>query len=117
MALRFAKLGANLSLVDLNLQGLEETQRMIKGLTGKDDNIKIMELDVTIRENVSKCTKEAIKYFGHPDIIINNAGIMQKGFTQDINEKFASKVMVVNCESNFWTVRDFLPGMLKRNRG
>lgn len=76
MALRFAKLGANLTLVDLNFPGLEETKRMIKGLTGKDDNIKIMELDVSIRENVSKCTKEAIKYFGPADILINNAGIM-----------------------------------------
>lgn len=42
---------------------------------------------------------------------------MQKGYTHEINEKFASKVMVVNCESNFWTVREVLPGMLKRNRG
>ena len=34
-----------------------------------------------------------------------------------MNEKLASKIMVVNCESNFWTVRDLLPGMMKRNRG
>lgn len=25
--------------------------------------------------------------------------------------------MTVNCESNFWTVRDFLPSMLERNKG
>lgn len=29
----------------------------------------------------------------------------------------AGKVMVVNCESNFWIVRDFLPGMMAKNNG
>jgi len=76
MALRLAKLGGNLTLVDLNLKGLEETKRMIKAAVGKDDNIKIMELDISIRENVSKCTKAATKFFGPADIVINNAGIM-----------------------------------------
>jgi len=42
MALKLAKLGANMTLVDLNFQGLEETKRMIKDAIGKDDNIKIM---------------------------------------------------------------------------
>jgi len=30
MSKRFAKMGANLTLVDLNLQGLEETKKLIK---------------------------------------------------------------------------------------
>lgn len=34
-----------------------------------------------------------------------------------MNEKMAEKVMIVNCESNFWIVRDFLPAMLARNHG
>ena len=76
MAIRFAKLGANLSLVDVNLQGLEETKRMIKDSVGKNDNIKIMELDICIRENITKCAKEAVKFFGPVDILVNNAGIM-----------------------------------------
>ena len=56
VAIRLAKLGACLSLVDLNLAGLEETKRMIKAATGKDDNVKVMECDVSIRQKVSKCT-------------------------------------------------------------
>lgn len=53
MAIKFAKMGAFISLVDVNYKGLEETKEMIKKETGRDDNIKIMELDVSKRDQVS----------------------------------------------------------------
>ena len=56
VAIRLAKLGANLSLVDLNFPGLEETKRMIKAATGKDDNIKLIECDISVRADVSRIT-------------------------------------------------------------
>jgi all-trans-retinol dehydrogenase (NAD+) len=34
-----------------------------------------------------------------------------------MDENLASKTMIVNAESNFWTVREFLPLMLKNNQG
>jgi all-trans-retinol dehydrogenase (NAD+) len=34
-----------------------------------------------------------------------------------MNEVLASKTMIVNAESNMWTVREFLPSMLKKNSG
>ena len=34
-----------------------------------------------------------------------------------MDEKLASKVMVVNAECNWWIIREFLPQMMERNSG
>ena len=49
MALAFAKLGANLSISDINMEGLQETKQIILKTTGKDSNIHAIQLDVTNR--------------------------------------------------------------------
>ena len=48
---------------------------------------------------------------------MNNAGLVQGKFVHEMNEQMASKVMVVNAESNWWTIREFLPAMMQRNSG
>lgn len=35
----------------------------------------------------------------------------------DMSEQEASKSMVINAESHFWITREFLPSMVKRNKG
>lgn len=52
MTLKFAKRGANLTICDLNEEGLNETKRMVKELTGTDDNILIIKLDVSNRQGI-----------------------------------------------------------------
>lgn len=42
---------------------------------------------------------------------------MQGKFFLDTNEETTSKIMTVNAESNFWTIREFLPSMIERNSG
>jgi all-trans-retinol dehydrogenase (NAD+) len=34
-----------------------------------------------------------------------------------MDEKLANKCMIVNAESNFWTVKEFLPSMMERDSG
>ena len=47
------------------------------------------------------------------DILINNAGVVQGGvLAYELNETLASKTMVVNAESHFWTAKEFLPSMV-----
>lgn len=50
-------------------------------------------------------------------MIINNAGIVTgKEFTE-MDEAMISKSMIINCECHFWIIKEFLPAMLKKNRG
>lgn len=117
MAIRFAKRGANLTLSDINEEGLLETKRMIKDETGSDTNILTIKLDISSRQGIKDAAQQGLTKFGEVDILINNAGIVQgKQFT-DLNEGLSSKQFVVNLESHFWITSEFLPAMIRRNSG
>jgi len=53
MTLKFAAAGANLTMCDINMEGLEETKRLVKELTKKDDNLNLLKLDVSDRKAIS----------------------------------------------------------------
>ena len=55
--------------------------------------------------------------FGDVNIIINNAGVAQAKLFHEMSEMKASKSMVINCESHFWIIKQFLSKMIKRNEG
>jgi len=52
MSIELAKLGANLSLSDINIEGLEETKKMILKATLKDNNVCIFKCDVSDIDSV-----------------------------------------------------------------
>ena len=35
----------------------------------------------------------------------------------EMSENLANKTMVINAESHFWLVREFVPAMMRRNKG
>ena len=49
--------------------------------------------------------------------MINNAGIMQVGPFETLDEKISKLTMDVNCMSNLYIVKEFLPEMIKRDEG
>ena len=117
MSQKFAKLGAKLTLADINVEGLEETKKMIKSETGTDLNVNIQKLDVSNRQNVTDLAIQCKEMFGDVDILVNNAGVVQGKAITEMNERFASKVMVINAESHFWLVKEFIEPMMKKNSG
>jgi len=66
---------------------------------------------------VKKVCTEAKKHFGFCHIVINNAGILQKGNFTEINENLAMKVMQVNSISHMWIVKEFIYDMIDKNEG
>ena len=54
MTLNFAKAGANLTIMDINEEGLNETKRMVKELTGTDDNILAIKCDISDRQAITQ---------------------------------------------------------------
>ena len=117
LAQKFAKKGAKLTLSDVNVEGLEETKRIIKQETGTDLNVNCQRLDVSSRQNVSELAAQCKDLFGDVDILINNAGVVQVKPITEQNEKFAGKVMAINAECHFWLVREFIQAMMRKNSG
>jgi NAD(P)-dependent dehydrogenase (short-subunit alcohol dehydrogenase family) len=74
LALKFADLGANIIIADINsVEGL----KTVEEIRGKDVKAEFYKVDVTDYEQVSKFQKEvANSEFGHVDILVNNAGLI-----------------------------------------
>lgn len=51
VAIRLGRLGAKLTIVDIDEKGAQQTQRMIKAQT-KNENVQVFLLDVANREQI-----------------------------------------------------------------
>ncbi|CAG8981816.1 hypothetical protein HYALB_00013845 [Hymenoscyphus albidus] len=95
---------------------------IILDLTESEDikagpNLSFFKADVSSLEDVKEAAAKIRKEIGEPTVLINNAGI---GFGTTIlgeNEEMIRKTIDVNLVSHFWTVREFLPAMIKRKAG
>jgi all-trans-retinol dehydrogenase (NAD+) len=54
---------------------------------------------------------------GAVDMLINNAGIVSGKPFLELTEEQIRRTFAVNTLAHFWTLRAFLPGMVKRNKG
>ena len=114
MGIILAKLGAKITVVDVNLEGANKTVDMIKEVGGEALAIK---WDITDPENIAKSAEEARKKFGEVTILINNAGIVSGKKILDVTHKQAEMTLKVNTLSHVYTVKEFLPSMIKKNHG
>jgi len=72
-AVKFAREGAKLTLVDLNVKGLEQTSELVKQHNPGTEAI-IVKADVTKEEEVQNYVNITVKQFGRIDGFFNNAG-------------------------------------------
>jgi len=82
-ALRFAREGAALLLVDLDEEGLNETAAAIRA---EDGRCRPVVADVVNRADVQRAVDAAVAEFGRLDILINNAGITRDALTCRVRE-------------------------------
>ena len=74
--------------------------------------------DVSNLKSIENFKNEAKKIFGHPDIIVNNAGITHMpDFIENISYEEFEKVLNVNVKSVFLMSKAFVPEMKKRKSG
>ncbi len=113
-AIVFAREGARVMLVDLNLEAAEETRRLIDEEGGEC---------ITFRADVSKsgdCKSmvgKCVQTFGRVDILQNNVALGAHGGPVETSEEDWDRVMNVNLKSMFLTCKYVLPDMEKRGSG
>ena len=84
IALRLAKDGADIALVDLNLEKLGQVAEEIKAL-GR--NYTVFAADVGDRDQVFSAVDYAHNQLGGLDIMVNNAGICQVKPLMDVTQQ------------------------------
>lgn len=116
IALNLAQQGVNLALVDINEANNESVKQELLDLY---PSMKIFTYSVDIRseQQVEELAKFVEKDLGGIDILINNAGIVQCLPFSELSSKLVERTFQVNTLAHIWTIKQFLPGMLKRKRG
>jgi NAD(P)-dependent dehydrogenase (short-subunit alcohol dehydrogenase family) len=81
LALALADRKGRILIADLNLEGAEETARLVRVRGGE---AVAMVADVTKIEDVESMAAETERAFGGVDLLVNNAGVAVSGFVGEI---------------------------------
>jgi len=113
-AIIYAREGAQVMLVDYNLEAAEET----KGLIDKEGGHCIaFQADVSKSGDCKSMVEKCIQTFGRVDILHNNVGIEIPGGAVETSEEDWDKMMNVDLKSMFLTCKYALPYMEKQGSG
>jgi NAD(P)-dependent dehydrogenase (short-subunit alcohol dehydrogenase family) len=110
-ALALARAGADLSIVDVNPAGLEETAAEIRTL-GRQALVHAT--DLSVAENCPKAIDAAIAHYGHLDALCNVAGLIM--FTNSTEMSIAdwNRTIAVNLTAPFLLSKAAIPHLLAR---
>jgi len=131
MALAFAGAGANVAIGSLLADKKDgKTEGEVSYLPGKaelvDTQKKLSELgveclamglDVTSVDSVQEFYEATIKTFGKVDVLANAAGITAEQTVCGHSDSLWDKVMDVNLNVTFRSIRAVLPGMIEQKWG
>lgn len=115
LAYELARRGAKLIL---SARRKEELDRVKKNCTASEqEEIHILTLDLTRPETLEASTQDAIKAFGHIDVLINNGGISQRSFVQETSLDVYRRLMEVNYFGAVALTKYLLPHFISRKQG
>jgi NAD(P)-dependent dehydrogenase (short-subunit alcohol dehydrogenase family) len=113
-AVSYAREGATVIAVDLNLAAAEATRRIIRDEGGKCDAFAA---DVTQSGQLKDLIDEVVGRHGRIDILHNNVGMAKMGSVTDLSEADWDLGMAVNLKSAFLACKHVLPVMQAQKRG
>jgi NAD(P)-dependent dehydrogenase (short-subunit alcohol dehydrogenase family) len=96
-AIRFAREGAKVCLVDLERERAEETEALIAGEGG---TAFVVAADVTSTEACRDIVAQTVDRWGGLDVLVNNVGITgARGRLEGLDEEVWERVMLTNLKS------------------
>lgn len=113
-AVTYARKGAKVICVDVNLAAAEETAGIIAGEGGL---ALALQCDVTKLDSVEACVAQSLKAFGQIDILHNNVGHAKMGGPPDLSAQDWQREMDLNVTGMFYACKSVIPHMLGRGKG
>ena len=114
-AIKFAQNNINLSLLDMNFEGLENLK---SELSQYCIDVLIFKCDVSDSAQVKKIVGDTEKHFGKIDILVNNAALWRSynSFLDTPDEEW-KKYININIMGVVYCTKAVLPDMLKNKYG
>ena len=114
MALTFAKQGAQVIVADINMEGVEETVKMIQEAGGKAEGVK---LDVTSKESCEAMVNQIMETYGRREVLVNNAGVSQRVTVADMTLDDIKRIFNVNMFGLFLCTQACMKPMVEAGYG
>jgi short-subunit dehydrogenase len=113
LAEQAAARGMRLVLADRDAAGLKA---LCDELQGRGVQAIACVTDVGDAKQVERLRDQAVEQFGGVDMLFNNAGVMQTGFSWDITEAQWQRMLNVNLNGVINGIRSFVPLLLRQGR-
>jgi NAD(P)-dependent dehydrogenase (short-subunit alcohol dehydrogenase family) len=113
-ALRLARDGYEIAMMDLDAAGLAATRTQIEQVGGR---AHVFPVDVCDPLSVGSVTRKVAVTIGPPQVLVNVAGIGIAATVLETSDEDWDRVLAVNLTGPFLTIRATLPLMLDRGSG
>jgi NAD(P)-dependent dehydrogenase (short-subunit alcohol dehydrogenase family) len=114
IATEFARLGATVGLVDVDVDPLNERA---EELSSAGFSVAAYPHSVLDKGLLNELVEDAVRNWGTIDILINNAGIIRDGFVEKLSEEDWDAVVDVNLKGAFLCCQAIVPYMKERRYG
>jgi 3-oxoacyl-[acyl-carrier protein] reductase len=114
IATRFASEGASVVIADLDGEGADT---MAGKLAETGANTLALAANIVQAEDRERLVAATLEAFGRIDVLVNNAGLMQRVAMQDVTYEVWHRTMQVNLDAAFFCSQIVLPVMRKRGQG
>jgi NAD(P)-dependent dehydrogenase (short-subunit alcohol dehydrogenase family) len=111
-ALKLAQAGADVCLVDVDANGLEETANQARAL-GVQTLVRAT--DLAVGENCAAAVAAAVAQFGRLDALCNVAGIIVMCNAHEMSPVDFQKTLAVNLSAPFFLIQAAIPHLLQVN--
>ncbi|WP_213807674.1 SDR family NAD(P)-dependent oxidoreductase [Granulicella sp. dw_53] len=116
LAERFGRAGAKLVLTARDLEELTRARSLLleRRAIKNPDDVLLIPADLTDPNQAASLIHHAIGHFGHIDVLINNAGIMEVGPVENQPLAAYRRAMATNFFAALYTTHAALPHLLDR---
>lgn len=111
---QFAEEGANIAIIDVNEDALNEVTNYFKG---KNTQVYTKVASVTDRGEIESAFEEIYEKFSSIDILVNNAGVIRDNFLFKMTDEDWETVMDVHLKGAFYASRAAQAYMTKKQYG
>ena len=113
-AVAFAREGAKVFCVDVNLTAAEETANIIS----REGGLALpFRADITKSDDIEAMVRACVADFGRIDVLDNNVGIAEVGGVVELDEATWDRVLDVNLKGAFLSMKHVIPLMTVQGGG
>ena len=117
LAITRAFLAEGASVAAVYRKDVKAAELLADDEAGAGGRLRVVQGDVSDRAAVERVVSETVDAWGRVDVLINNAGVFDFGYLDEMPEAFVDHMIDVNLKGTINAMQAVLPHMKARNTG